>query len=175
MTKSGFALPQILIFVLSLTVVAGGYLVLKPEVKNQEISSDQNSTSTIADPDISNWQTYRNEKYNLEFKYPAGWIAKDYIYGNVVMQAEGKTENSGFQVYKEGIGNGGQKLITNLIIWGGPQSQGDTCESMKERFQFSACADIGEGKVRKGMYLTSNNPEAKEVFNGILSTLKFIK
>lgn len=36
MNKSGFAVPQILIFTLALAVVVGGYLVFKPEVKNQE-------------------------------------------------------------------------------------------------------------------------------------------
>lgn len=28
-------------------------------------------------PDLSNWQTYRNEEYGLEFKYPENWIVFD--------------------------------------------------------------------------------------------------
>jgi hypothetical protein len=73
MNKSGLALPQVLIFALSLAVVVGGYFVFKPEVKNQEIASDQNSTSTIADPDISDWLIYQSER-GFEIRYPKNWF-----------------------------------------------------------------------------------------------------
>ncbi|TSC75278.1 MAG: hypothetical protein G01um101430_485 [Parcubacteria group bacterium Gr01-1014_30] len=29
--------------------------------------------------DVSNWQTYRNEEYGIEFKYPKSWDVKEYL------------------------------------------------------------------------------------------------
>lgn len=181
MNKSGFILPQVLIFTLALAVVVGGYFVFRPEIKNQEqeyyvspegkkYPNPEEPTPTGAQMDVVNWQTYRNKKYGIEFKYPTNWIAEDYLYGSAAMQAEGRTENTGFKVYKKD----NERKFTTLIIWGGPQSQGDTCELMKSRgIVYATCADIGFGKDRKGMQVEKINTETKKVFDGILDTLKF--
>lgn len=125
------------------------------------------STFKFISPTINqNLLTYTNDKYKIKFQYPDNWTAETYFYRS-------KVENMGFKVYKKI--NNGKIFTTRMIIWGGPQSAGDTCDSMTLRgIKFNACTDIGEGIERKGMYLLGDDNESKETFNTILSTLKFI-
>jgi len=52
--------------------------VIPAEAGIQEEASDilYNPDGTI---DTSNWQTYRNEEYGFEVRYPEDWVAEDYI------------------------------------------------------------------------------------------------
>lgn len=91
-SKKGFAGIAALIAVV-VAIIAGGAYVMVKNVKVEpsqnhlevELPSDQLATSTglnFAEPNLetgfpseptADWQTYRNEEYGFEFKYPNGW------------------------------------------------------------------------------------------------------
>lgn len=104
----------------------------------------------------------------IEFDYPLSWSAEIIKFASAAMQAEGKTEETGFTLKKESVG---------AISAGGPQSGGDTCENLKSRRPYAKCADVKSGNNGETMAMTTsdNNPETLTVFNQVLSTFKFTK
>ncbi len=52
------------------------------EVKQQveedvQVTEPVDATTTVINMDMSHWETYRNEKYGYEFKYPKNWVLKE--------------------------------------------------------------------------------------------------
>ena len=68
-------------------LIGGAYFVFSKKDKNissQNINKQKNQSNKSSGTDLSmsDWETYRNEKYGLEFKYPAGWKIQEYKTGN---------------------------------------------------------------------------------------------
>lgn len=79
-----------LTILLSLVVILSGCLA-KPQGGNnvnQNINQNTNMTTTTGDIDISNWQTYKNEEYGFEIKYPSDWIFQESREGNKVWEKD---------------------------------------------------------------------------------------
>lgn len=47
---------------------------IEPPVVEEPLSSPVVNETTPVSDDISNWQTYRNEEYRFEFKYPSSFV-----------------------------------------------------------------------------------------------------
>ena len=84
MNPKGFTTPQIIIFILALAVVVGGYFAFGGKTQ-APVPQVQTPTSTVAALDTSNWRTYTNNQYGFEFKYPAQFY--------VVSESPGSTES----------------------------------------------------------------------------------
>ena len=71
--QKGFSKTAIIIIVLIL--IGGAYFVFSKKEKNvpsktTENQNGQSSQSSDGDLSINNWSTYKNNKYDFEFKYP---------------------------------------------------------------------------------------------------------
>ncbi len=83
MVRKGFALPLILvILVVSATVIAGVYYLLKPKTATQPQSDNSTLTSTTSSPEAKstpapdateNWNAYTFKQLGLFLKYPNTW------------------------------------------------------------------------------------------------------
>jgi hypothetical protein len=86
MPKKTLIITVIIVAVIALGATAV-YIVQKQEagkVRQKGVATTpekpvvQPEEPTTTEPiDTSDWKTYRNEKYGLEFKYPRGWLVKE--------------------------------------------------------------------------------------------------
>src|SRR3989344_8749741 len=76
MNKKGFA-SIILIALVVVLVGAGGYFILRKDETPQVPFSEPTTPAPVNQ--IADWETYRNEKYGFEVKYPPNWVVvEDY-------------------------------------------------------------------------------------------------
>ncbi len=61
------AFSKILILLILIILAGGGFFAWQYFVASEEEMKDE----------TADWQTYRNEKYNIEFQYPDSWILDD--------------------------------------------------------------------------------------------------
>ena len=90
MNQKGFA-PILIIVIVAVAAGLGGWYLVKRQVtsdKGQGVLQNNTPQATTppsvaqqpsqpSAPDVSNWQTYRNEKYGFEVKYPQDWEFED--------------------------------------------------------------------------------------------------
>lgn len=96
--QKGFSKVAVIIIVLIL--IGGAYFVFSKKDKNipaQNIENQNSQSSQSVDGNLSmsDWKTYRNEKYGLEFKYPNEWlIAQESNTNNIFVRLSKDGENS---------------------------------------------------------------------------------
>ncbi len=64
---------QVFLTIVTIVVIALVALIVDLYVGYREYFKEYNYASVPASTDTSNWNTYRNEKYGFEFKYPEDW------------------------------------------------------------------------------------------------------
>ena len=90
-------------------VVAGGILMLIPQLQEQTLPLPQQNISKInpsgpPSNSVEGWQTYRNEEFGFEMKYPRDWNPVEIIDGLGRLQLYGFQTSDGrvdFSVHKE--------------------------------------------------------------------------
>lgn len=95
--RKGFA-PILVIILVAAAVAFGGYayyvttqneVAVRTQTQNQSVpakSSSSQETDASSSSTIAGWKTYRNDKYDFEFKYPTDW--------NLVVNSATNLENS---------------------------------------------------------------------------------
>lgn len=80
---------------IALLVVAGAFwciqkrqAVVNQPVVTEPVAETPVETESETVIDTSDWQTYRNEKYGFEFKYPKEWTMKEFITGGIGLPAD---------------------------------------------------------------------------------------
>ncbi len=205
MNKKGVAnIVVILIIVVVAIVVVAGYLVFKN--KSSAPSANQNSTSTsqVWEDDFSetqgnhqiasetaNWQTYKNEKYGFEFRYPSNWvITLDADTPNQSALTVMFSDNSGKNVFIAGTGSSDdlknfktgfnsikeEKNITLLglpatMVIGTQQHFDGSGKEIKEVI----VEEILVAVQKSGTVYILSGPVSADIMNQILSTLKIKK
>ncbi len=130
-------------------------------------------------PDTSDWQTYRNEEFGFEVKYPNGWIVKNnFLYSPEMYNArEGgsyslfiKVDNS-FDSIDAFLGNNKEckdSVIKFTINNQQAVKYTDICKYQNPKMTI---IKVGDKMVESFSYSFSNE---LETINQILSTFKFI-
>lgn len=176
--KAKFNLRFILI-ILILTTVAGLGILAYIKYTDKEISFLPSLFNFKKHDETTSWQTYRNEEYGFEFKYPKDWIvsfnkegedsnkqsiAIDITEGNLDDIISNIKEFAGFPAFPEMITIDGHKAY-NLIAG----DAGGVAKAVYIYIDNKTTLEIS------GTFFVGEDDSLYNQFNQILSTFKFIK
>lgn len=178
MDQKGISAITVVFIVIAVLVVGGGVWYLAQEPEPEPVVTDDPDPVITDDLEMNNdviaeWQTYQDDQYGVEFKYPADWEAETYYYGTPVMMMEEERENIGFTVSKKDEETG---QYIGRIVWGGPQSAGDNCEFLINAGRLGnndLCFDFGSmGWTAVHVEIGWENEETRRVFSVIEQTIR---
>ncbi len=148
-------------------LLVSGYFVFSKKATAPIVNEQQNSlVTTTTNEDISNWKTYRNDKYSFEFKYPTSATIKDNI-SNIVVNSQ----NGWVQIWTEDQGRGwfeGQAVTSQERITVGG------IKTMLFNYGINSYSYIEKDSHRYS-FVSEDSAMNTGLLKNILSTFKFTK
>lgn len=149
MRKKGFSKIVVLIIVL-IAVIAGGIVIYQRYL----------TPSQTENTSISNWQTYQNERYEFEVKYPERWYAFDFPEAiadslqteKIIFSNLSKEEVKNFNIVNENTDNNFDEVYSfavNII-------QSSLEDWLKEQISLSELMNMGLNFKTKDIVLGNN-------------------
>ena len=154
------AFSKIWIVVILVALFAGGILVWQYFRIPKEVIEDE----------TADWETYRNEPYGLELKYPKDWMAREETFGEMRLAVEFAKPTD----IAKSLENWG------LLIYMSPNPSGETLKEFVDKELASLTASISEqesitmGKGIPGIVIKSKNGDRYVLFRNNHDKFKII-
>ncbi len=204
--KSKSIWPVILItVVITALLVGGGVYALQTISANKKIKNLEKEIKTLQDQigqktdnnqqdknkqdDLSSWQTYRNETYGFEIKFPSGWFIYNDLAGSIFLQPDKEIESKipgphANSLELKTVDKGGQDFNTYINNFYGDikfVKQSVTLGGQKGYLSYSVCEGVGCGshawfvEYNNKFYILKVILGDGEVYQKIVNTLKLFK
>lgn len=152
MNKQSFS--KLWIIVIALILIGGGVLVyryLGLEIPKEEVQPPEAEEEV---EESTAWETYRNEEYRFEIKYPSNWIKKEQVMGSVVVFLSPRESAS--DIFQENLNVMIQDLSTQPMT---PEEYLDLSLNQIRQITDSNIIDLSETTL-------VNSPAHKIVYTG---------
>lgn len=196
MNQKGFAVNYLIIGLIILALISGAYYFGKITNK-PTISSQQQTTQTPFTDETPNWKTYTSQEVNYSFKYPSDWIYQGKSEGCGPVFWMPNTNNQIWltvcgpyinpdetpeEIAKRSIGKNDILISRENIVMNGYEAIRQERKVSDGKFNLEIfVGDVSFKNFSKGtlgiyfyIYDMSKEKEARQAFDKIISTFKFI-